>query len=118
MVIRKKISLFLLLFFISIVAIGCSGIDLKINGIDDLEVGESFQLTILDPEEEINDISWSSSDIKIATVDDSGIVMGIGEGTATITATAKNALGSVTVTVIPQRTLKIIAPDNLQIGSS
>ncbi len=43
--------------------------------------------------------SWSSSDAGAATVDDSGLVTGVAEGTAKITATAGDASGVAEVTV-------------------
>ncbi|WP_419936873.1 Ig-like domain-containing protein [Candidatus Palauibacter sp.] len=43
--------------------------------------------------------SWSSSDASVATVDAAGLVHGVAEGTATITATAGDARGTAQVTV-------------------
>ena len=45
------------------------------------------------------EFTWSSSDTLVATVDESGLVRGIGAGAATITATAEAAGGSAKVTV-------------------
>ena len=45
------------------------------------------------------EFAWSSSDVSVATVDGSGLVHGVAEGTATITATAGSAYGSAAVTV-------------------
>ena len=45
------------------------------------------------------EFSWSSSDVSVAVVDASGLVRGVGEGTATITATADDALGTSEITV-------------------
>ena len=44
-------------------------------------------------------VSWSSSAAAVATVDGSGLVLGRGEGTATITATSGSAEGIATITV-------------------
>ena len=44
-------------------------------------------------------VTWSSSDPSVATVDASGLVIGVGEGMATITASAGSATGSAAVTV-------------------
>lgn len=44
-------------------------------------------------------VSWSSSAAAVATVDGSGLVLGRGEGTATITATSGSAEGMATITV-------------------
>lgn len=42
-----------------------------------------------------NELTWTTSDASVATVDNTGLVTGVGEGTATITATSvdKNAAG-------------------------
>ena len=45
------------------------------------------------------EFSWSSSDVSVAAVDASGLVRGDGEGTATITATAGDAMGTSEITV-------------------
>ena len=46
------------------------------------------------------EFSWESSDIAIATVDASGLVTGLAEGTATITASSGSAQGTAAITVI------------------
>ena len=46
------------------------------------------------------EFSWSSSDGAVATVDGSGLVLGVGEGTATITATSGSAQGTSAITVV------------------
>jgi uncharacterized protein YjdB len=51
-----------------------------------------------------DDITWKSSDKKIATVDSKGVVKGIGYGTATITAKAES--GSSTTASITVKTVK------------
>ena len=43
--------------------------------------------------------TWSSSDASVARVDASGLVRGVGEGTATITATVGSAVGTSEITV-------------------
>ena len=47
----------------------------------------------------IEEFTWSSSDVRVARVASSGLVRGIGEGTATITATAGGAQGSAEIVV-------------------
>ena len=42
---------------------------------------------------------WSSSDVSVATVDASGLVTGVAEGTATVTAAAGDASGASEITV-------------------
>ncbi len=45
------------------------------------------------------EFAWSSSDASVATVDDAGLVRGIAEGAATITATAGSASGTSRIAV-------------------
>ena len=59
-----------------------------------LNVGDTQTLTADD-----SDITWSSSDDSVATVDQNGVVTGVSEGTAIITATNDNGSGTVTVIV-------------------
>jgi len=68
-----------------------------------LQVGEQEQLTaVIEPSDASNKSTlWSSSDVKIVTVDQVGKIAAINKGTATITATTVNSLltASVAVTV-------------------
>lgn len=60
---------------------------------------ESKQLSVYTYD--VDDVTWSSSDASIATVDASGLVKGVGAGTATITATSSNGKykDNITVTI-------------------
>ncbi len=44
-------------------------------------------------------IAWSSSDLSVATVSDSGVVTGVGQGSATITASSGGVAATALVTV-------------------
>ena len=46
------------------------------------------------------EFAWESSDAAIATVDASGLVTGVAEGVATITASSGSASGAATITVV------------------
>lgn len=46
-------------------------------------------------------VTWSTSDPNVATVDQTGLVTGVGLGSATITATSEGKSGTSTVTVTP-----------------
>lgn len=63
-----------------------------VSGSSYMVVGEEQTLTafVFMPMDATTDYEWSSSDPSIVTVDASGKVTAIGEGTATITATATN----------------------------
>ena len=73
-----------------------------------IKIGEKFKLTAtILPENATNkEIVWSSTDAKIATVDNNGNVTGISEGKVTITATnkANNISESCVVAVVSQTT--------------
>ena len=60
--------------------------------------------------------SWESTDVLVATVDAFGLVSGIGEGVATITAGAGAASGSAIVTVPPTFTLSGTVRDSRRNG--
>ena len=55
------------------------------------------------------EFSWESSDVAIATVDASGLVTGVGEGTVTITASAGGRQGSAEITVMDLEREALIA---------
>ena len=52
------------------------------------------------------DFSWESSDIAVATVDATGLVTAVAEGTATITASGGSASGSAAIKVVELATLE------------
>ena len=66
-----------------------------------LAVGEEqpFTATVLPDNAENKTVTWSSSDTKIATVSDAGLVKAVAEGSATITATADGKSATCAVTV-------------------
>ena len=60
--------------------------------------------------------TWASTDDGVAAVDADGVVSGIGEGVATITASAGAASGSATVTIPPTFTLSGTVHDSRENG--
>jgi uncharacterized protein YjdB len=60
-------------------------------------------------------ITWSSSDDLIATVDDTGLVMGVAEGSATITAEAEGVSATAAVTVAGTVAEVIVSPATFSI---
>lgn len=68
----------------------------------ELGIGETVQLSaqVTPSTATKKDISWSSSKPSVASVSPSGLVTGVGEGTATITATADGKKGECKVTVV------------------
>ena len=67
----------------------------------DLEVGQTGTLTAtVKPDNATNKtVTWTTSDAKVATVDNNGVVTAVGKGTATITAAADGKTAACTVTV-------------------
>jgi hypothetical protein len=68
------------------------------------EIGETIALeaTVFDEDDEIiadAEVTWSSDDEDVATVDEEGVVEAVGVGTATITAESGQASGSAELTV-------------------
>ncbi|MFC1575920.1 Ig-like domain-containing protein, partial [Gemmatimonadota bacterium] len=66
-------------------------------------VAETLQLTAAPKDASGNTldrtVTWSSSDEAVATVDGTGLVSGVVEGTATVTATSEGVTGTASVTV-------------------
>ena len=62
-----------------------------------IKIGKTFQLTVtVTPPHAIQTVAWTSSDQSVATVSESGLVKGVGTGSAVITATT--AEGGLTAT--------------------
>lgn len=85
----------------------------------ELKVGEELQLTAtVKPDDATNKaVKWASSDAKIATVDDKGLVKAVAKGEATITVTtedgAKTASAKITVVEEEQGIEQIVANPEL-----
>lgn len=67
----------------------------------ELEIGEESQLTAIVSPSNASDrkVTWGSSNVKVVTVTETGLVKGIAEGSATITATAGGKQNTCAVTV-------------------
>lgn len=67
----------------------------------EMELDETAQLTatVLPEDAENKEVSWSSSDSKIATVDANGLVTAVAAGKATVTASCGNITADCAVTV-------------------
>lgn len=88
------------------------GISLNHDAKTFTKAGETLQLTTtIYPDSATNKtVTWKSSDEKVATVDESGLVTAVGNGTANITATTEdgNYTATCKVTVeIPELTLSL-----------
>ena len=89
----------------------------------DLGIGRTQSLGVVcNPENTTDDINveWTSSDNKVATVDENGVVTALAEGTAVITAKVGDKTASVTVTVkgIPITSITIDAPSKVLVGGN
>lgn len=72
--------------------------DIALNSTElTLTEGDSFQLTAVVTPENATDatVTWSSSNVEVATVDEQGLVMAVAEGDAVISATANDGSGKV-----------------------
>ena len=66
----------------------------------DLTIDETFKLTAtIAPEEAKQDVTWTTNDTKVATVDKDGVVKAVAPGTAQITAKAGEKTATCAVTV-------------------
>ncbi|HEU4453545.1 MAG TPA: Ig-like domain-containing protein, partial [Longimicrobium sp.] len=90
---------------------------------DTMTVGAATQLTAtvrsaVGEEIEGQPVAWESSDTTVAVVGDSGLVMGVGAGTATITATSGARAGTATVAVCPALAVGGVAVFDMPAGAS
>lgn len=85
-----------------------TGITLDVEKIE-LKSGETYQLiATVEPTSMSNaDLSWSSSDSKVVTVDDEGVVTAVAAGTATVEVVSGAASDVCTVTVLPDFSMTI-----------
>ena len=85
-----------------------------------IEAGDTTQLTATVTPSNASDqsVSWSSSNTSVATVDSSGIVTGVGTGSATITATTTDGgyTASSTVTVTQPVMEEYVTATTLEAG--
>ncbi|WP_290818383.1 Ig domain-containing protein, partial [Ferrovibrio sp.] len=89
-------------------------------------VGSTQQLTanVLPADATDKEVTWSSSDPSKATVDANGLATGVAEGTATITAVAKDGSGitsTIVLTVTPKKVTSIAitpSPASVAVGST
>jgi hypothetical protein len=72
-------------------------------GTGSVEIGQSLQLKATPKNASgsalYRTVAWNSSSVTVATVDGTGLVTGVSEGTATITATSESVSGAATIKV-------------------
>ena len=86
-----------------------------------VEIGETLQLsTTLKPKTAQSDVSWKSSNTKIAKVSKKGLVTPVKVGKVTITATAakKSPKGKTVSATIKLTVKKSSAPESISVGTS
>ncbi|MCD8117622.1 MAG: CAP domain-containing protein [Oscillospiraceae bacterium] len=86
------------------VSIEVTASGLSVSGTSALTVGDESTLAVTatyngTAYSVVDDITWTSSDEAVATVDENGIVTAVGAGSATITATVGTLSGTLDVTV-------------------
>lgn len=80
---------------------------ISLSGTNSVAIGSTSQLevTYTPSDTNVKNVTWSSSNSSVATVSNTGLVTGVAQGSATITATAEAASGTVSntynVTVTP-----------------
>lgn len=103
--INKLITLiFVLMFIITLSACDFNGSYIINNDIQNIAIGESTALSLNTNEKAI----WSSSNEKVATVDEYGIVTGVSAGITTITATVNDKTYSMFISVDIKETEAIL----------
>lgn len=89
---------------------GASEVKITENSVDDdrytvVEAGDTISLSaIVKPAQCTQKVNWSSSDTSVLTVDSKGMVTGVREGTATVTASAGSLSDSISVKVKRSKT--------------
>lgn len=77
--------------------------EVSVSGTATVSTGNDTQLTMstvpLDIDQSVGTVYWSSSDVGVATVDDTGLVSGVGSGTTNITAEFRGVTNTLEVTV-------------------
>lgn len=68
----------------------------------------------LEPSDATDDVSWSSSNQQVATVDSDGYVYGESEGTAIITATADSGASASCIVTVKSTTIQATTIDQMQ----
>ena len=110
-------------------SVGCSnvnskngeilGIEIKAtDNIQELQVGETLSLeAIVYPKNALADVSWSSSDTNIATVNEEGVVLGLSEGKVQITCTSnknENVKQEIKLLITPKPYVEIM-PESIEL---
>ena len=77
---------------------------------------EKLEATVAPPTAANKNVSWSSSDVSVATVSSSGTVTGVAPGTATITVTTEdgNFTAVCEVTVTEEQVIEYVLTDTLE----
>ena len=89
---------------VNVLATPVEATDISINKIDDLDIGDSKQLAISWKPNNVTykDVTWSCSDNNVATINESGELEGLKEGTVQITAITSNGVSnSIDVSIVP-----------------
>ena len=81
---------------------------IKISGADKVTQFKTAQLTYeLTPSDAAGEVQWSSSNEQILTVDSNGLVSGLRQGTATVTASVQDKESN--SSVIAEKTIQVVA---------
>ncbi len=109
---------------VTVAAVEATGVSLNANSIE-LDINETFALdaTVTPGNASDPSIAWSSSNEGVATVSSSGVVTGVAEGQATITAQSSNPAVAATCAVdvtkivaLPEYTLTVSSSTGGSVG--
>ncbi len=97
---------------VEVVDIPATGIALDKTSVEIFKNQTVTLTATVEPHDTTNAVTWSSSNSSVATVNENGVVTGVSQGTAIITATAGDKTASCMVTVDP--TWKVMLDNELK----
>lgn len=91
------------------------------NDVRSIQVEQTLQLTAkVYPTNAVQDVTWSTSDSSIATVDSNGLVTGVAAGNVNIiaTSTADSTISQTFALIIEEKVPEVILPESISLTST